>query len=308
MSAQNRSVNTSKSKNKKKLDSTVQSKIDTLRELFPDWTSEDLVDIVQEFGDLETIIDKITSGAVTKWDEVKKPTKKERKEQNINSFASSSYNNYDSSNIISQDYESSLRTLPKPEDDWSPATGHTSSSSNAYNKKRSTNNNNSTHTGAGASHHHHNNNIADQRKKNSKAITLDKGAVGKTTGNLSKPVSHTTSWASAVASENSTHGNQSHNTAIREHHDDTQLPEDQEQDQEQAQDQEDDLDSNDKSIAQVETTAIPKNGNANLPSLSSGGTSIASSGTKKMSWAAIATPKTKAPAKSEASGATEPAP
>lgn len=68
----------------KKLNPALKSKIDTLTELFPDWTSDDLIDIVQEYDDLETIIDKITSGAVTRWDEVKKPAKKEKYEKRSN--------------------------------------------------------------------------------------------------------------------------------------------------------------------------------------------------------------------------------
>ena len=63
----------------KKLDPTVKSKIDTLIELFPDWTSDDLMDLSLQYN-LETIIDKITSGAVAKWDEVKKPIKRDKKE------------------------------------------------------------------------------------------------------------------------------------------------------------------------------------------------------------------------------------
>ena len=62
---------------KSQVDSETKFKIDTLSELFPDWTEEDLVDLVREYEDLETVIDKITTGAVTKWDEVKKPSKKD---------------------------------------------------------------------------------------------------------------------------------------------------------------------------------------------------------------------------------------
>lgn len=58
----------------------VQSKVDTLQELFPDWSASDLIELVQEYKDLETVIDKITSGVATRWDEVKRPSRKERKE------------------------------------------------------------------------------------------------------------------------------------------------------------------------------------------------------------------------------------
>ncbi|KTB18018.1 RNA polymerase II degradation factor 1 [Nakaseomyces glabratus] len=59
--------------------SSVQNKVETLVELFPNWKREDLLELVQEEKDteLEIIVEKITTGKVTKWDEVKKP-KRER--------------------------------------------------------------------------------------------------------------------------------------------------------------------------------------------------------------------------------------
>jgi hypothetical protein len=42
-----------------------QSQLDTLKELFPDWTDEDLVYALQERnGDIQTTIEDITEGAV----------------------------------------------------------------------------------------------------------------------------------------------------------------------------------------------------------------------------------------------------
>ena len=95
---------------KNKLSPAVKNKIDTLTELFPDWTPEDLIDLVQEYDDLETIIDKITSGAVTRWDEVKKPSKKERKQQQQYENTSDTYipqYSHNTSNNISTSHTTS---------------------------------------------------------------------------------------------------------------------------------------------------------------------------------------------------------
>ncbi|KAI9726406.1 MAG: RNAPII degradation factor [Cirrosporium novae-zelandiae] len=49
------------------------SKVGTVKELFPDWTDEDIVFALQETdGDLEMTIERITEGAVSQWGEVKK--------------------------------------------------------------------------------------------------------------------------------------------------------------------------------------------------------------------------------------------
>ena len=64
----------------------IQAKIDTLTELFPDWTADDLLELVQEYDDVETVIDKITSGAVSKWGRVtgKRETKREKDKSSKN--------------------------------------------------------------------------------------------------------------------------------------------------------------------------------------------------------------------------------
>ena len=63
-----------------KISAADQAKIDTLQELFPDWTADDLLEPIKEYTDLETIIENISTGKITKWDEVKKLTRKEKKE------------------------------------------------------------------------------------------------------------------------------------------------------------------------------------------------------------------------------------
>ncbi|KAH8551023.1 hypothetical protein BGW37DRAFT_494526 [Umbelopsis sp. PMI_123] len=63
----------------KKLKSQYGPKLSTLRELFADWSDEDLIFALQEAdGDLELTIDRISEGWVNQWGEVK--TKKAKKE------------------------------------------------------------------------------------------------------------------------------------------------------------------------------------------------------------------------------------
>lgn len=51
-------------------------KLSTIKEMFPDWTDEDLVFALQETnGDLEGTIDRISEGNISQWGEVKKKTK-----------------------------------------------------------------------------------------------------------------------------------------------------------------------------------------------------------------------------------------
>lgn len=118
---------------KKKVSSPTRSKIDTLTELFPEWTEDDLIDLVQEYDDLETIIDKITSGAVARWDEVKKPSKKDKQDKK-------EHRQQHPVNVPPQ------RVLPDPEDDISIAHSNAKSHSPAYNNtnshSNSTSNNN----------------------------------------------------------------------------------------------------------------------------------------------------------------------
>ncbi|KAI9851914.1 MAG: hypothetical protein M1838_002351 [Thelocarpon superellum] len=52
------------------------TKLATAKELFPDWTDEDLVYALQETnGDLEGTVERITDGSISQWGEVKKKTK-----------------------------------------------------------------------------------------------------------------------------------------------------------------------------------------------------------------------------------------
>ncbi|KAH6678056.1 hypothetical protein B0J14DRAFT_687917 [Halenospora varia] len=54
------------------------SKVSTIKEMFPDWTDEDIVFALQETdGDLETTVGRITDGTISQWGEVSK-TKKDR--------------------------------------------------------------------------------------------------------------------------------------------------------------------------------------------------------------------------------------
>ncbi|KAI8338297.1 hypothetical protein EDC96DRAFT_523277 [Choanephora cucurbitarum] len=63
----------------KKLKSTYASELSTLKELFTDWTDDDLVFALQDAdGDLELAIDRISEGHASQWGEVK--TKKSKKE------------------------------------------------------------------------------------------------------------------------------------------------------------------------------------------------------------------------------------
>ncbi|KAH6719107.1 hypothetical protein BKA61DRAFT_270576 [Leptodontidium sp. MPI-SDFR-AT-0119] len=59
------------------------SKVTTIKEMFPDWTDEDVVFALQETdGDLETTVDRITDGTITQWGEVSKG-KKDRSKSKI---------------------------------------------------------------------------------------------------------------------------------------------------------------------------------------------------------------------------------
>ncbi|KAL8709547.1 MAG: hypothetical protein Q9225_007437 [Loekoesia sp. 1 TL-2023] len=52
------------------------SKLSTIKEMFPDWTDEDIVFALQETeGNLEATIDRISEGNISQWGEVKKKTK-----------------------------------------------------------------------------------------------------------------------------------------------------------------------------------------------------------------------------------------
>ncbi|MCJ1317073.1 RNAPII degradation factor [Xylographa vitiligo] len=52
------------------------SKLSTIKEMFPDWTDEDIVFALQETdGDLEGTVDRMSEGNVSQWGEVKKKTK-----------------------------------------------------------------------------------------------------------------------------------------------------------------------------------------------------------------------------------------
>ncbi|KAH8593388.1 hypothetical protein B0O99DRAFT_515557 [Bisporella sp. PMI_857] len=57
------------------------SKVSTIKEMFPDWTDEDVVFALQETnGDLETTVERITEGSITQWGEVSKVKKSKAKE------------------------------------------------------------------------------------------------------------------------------------------------------------------------------------------------------------------------------------
>ncbi|CZR62007.1 uncharacterized protein PAC_11904 [Phialocephala subalpina] len=63
------------------------TKVTTIKEMFPDWTDEDVVFALQETdGDLETTVDRITDGTITQWGEVSK-TKKDRSRSKVNKDA-----------------------------------------------------------------------------------------------------------------------------------------------------------------------------------------------------------------------------
>ncbi|KAL9098808.1 MAG: hypothetical protein Q9163_005596 [Psora crenata] len=58
------------------LKSKYLTQLGTIKEMFPDWTDEDIVFALQETeGDLESTIERITEGSVSQWGEVKKKTK-----------------------------------------------------------------------------------------------------------------------------------------------------------------------------------------------------------------------------------------
>ncbi|KAL9130889.1 MAG: hypothetical protein Q9217_001039 [Psora testacea] len=58
------------------LKSRYSRQLSMIKEMFPDWTDEDIVFALQETnGDLESTIERITEGSVSQWGEVKKKTK-----------------------------------------------------------------------------------------------------------------------------------------------------------------------------------------------------------------------------------------
>lgn len=66
-----------------KLDSESQSKLNSLTELFPDWSKDELLDALHDnLYDVQAVALKIMEGSLAKWDEVKKPstTKKHKDE------------------------------------------------------------------------------------------------------------------------------------------------------------------------------------------------------------------------------------
>ncbi|TVY27470.1 CUE domain-containing protein [Lachnellula hyalina] len=63
------------------------SKVSTIKEMFPDWTDEDVVFALQETnGDLETTVDHITDGTISQWGEVSKTKKSKVKDATVTSF------------------------------------------------------------------------------------------------------------------------------------------------------------------------------------------------------------------------------
>ncbi|KAF7729431.1 RNAPII degradation factor [Apophysomyces ossiformis] len=73
-------LSSSEQNDMKKLKSKHASKLNTLKELFADWSDEDLLFAIEEAnGDLELAVDRISEGHVSQWGEVK--TKKSKKEQ-----------------------------------------------------------------------------------------------------------------------------------------------------------------------------------------------------------------------------------
>ncbi|KAI9245850.1 hypothetical protein BDA99DRAFT_576765 [Phascolomyces articulosus] len=73
----------------KKLKSKYSSQLSTLKELFTDWTDDDLLFAIQEAdGDLEVAVDRISEGLVFQWGEVKsKKSKKEAAQQKAKAAA-----------------------------------------------------------------------------------------------------------------------------------------------------------------------------------------------------------------------------
>lgn len=66
------------------------SKVTTIKEMFPDWTDEDIVFALQETdGDLETTVDRITDGTISQWGEVS--TKKDRSKSKVKDATTSSF-------------------------------------------------------------------------------------------------------------------------------------------------------------------------------------------------------------------------
>lgn len=66
------------------------SKVTMIKEMFPDWTDEDIVFALQETdGDLETTVERITDGTISQWGEVS--TKKDRSKSKVKDAASTSF-------------------------------------------------------------------------------------------------------------------------------------------------------------------------------------------------------------------------
>ncbi|KAI7854391.1 hypothetical protein BDC45DRAFT_125181 [Circinella umbellata] len=79
----------SESSDLKKLKSKYSSQLSTLKELFTDWTDDDLLFAIQDAnGDLEVAVDRISEGHVFQWGEVKsKKSKKEAAQQKAKAAA-----------------------------------------------------------------------------------------------------------------------------------------------------------------------------------------------------------------------------
>ena len=67
------------------------SKVNTIQELFPNWTDEDVVYAIQECdGDLDLTVDRITEGTISQWGEVSK-SKKDRSRSKVKDTSSAAF-------------------------------------------------------------------------------------------------------------------------------------------------------------------------------------------------------------------------
>ncbi|KAG9242614.1 hypothetical protein BJ878DRAFT_160102 [Calycina marina] len=67
------------------------SKVSTIKEMFPDWTDEDVVFALQETdGDLTTTVERISDGSITQWGEVSKVKKTKTKDAIVSTFGDAS--------------------------------------------------------------------------------------------------------------------------------------------------------------------------------------------------------------------------
>ncbi|ORX44012.1 hypothetical protein DM01DRAFT_1340572 [Hesseltinella vesiculosa] len=129
----------------KKLKSKHANKLSTLKELFADWTDDDLLFVLEEAdGVLEVAVDRISEGHANQWGEVK--TKKSKKEasQKAKAAAVAAAAATSSSSTSAPSYQKSERT-PAPRPSKPSRAPRPTSTANTYSKKAPAKSSSSSH-------------------------------------------------------------------------------------------------------------------------------------------------------------------